>query len=173
MTPLSFDSVVSITPLSFDSAVSLTPLSHGSRSYTKTDFHWLSGVNDTAQFWLIGVNDTSEAWLSGVIDTAESWLSGVIGDWNSNVLGNWLFFFETILGCESEAQGDMFDEKNRSSKISWDCPFKQMISDPGPDPAPQHWSCASLCKPCICLKGRAWLFFFLYFVFLSKVFPSS
>jgi hypothetical protein len=50
VTPLSFDSAVSITPLSFDSAVSMTPLSHGSRSYAKIDFHGLSGVNDTAQF---------------------------------------------------------------------------------------------------------------------------
>jgi hypothetical protein len=81
----------------------MTPLSHGSRSYTKIDFHWLSGVNDTAQFWLSGVNDTSEAWLSGVIDTAESGLSGVIGDLKLEDLGKLTSFFETILGCESEA----------------------------------------------------------------------
>ncbi len=59
-----------MTPLSFDSVVSI-----------------LSGVNDTAEFWLSGVNDTSEIWLSGAIDTAESWLSGVIGDLKLKYLG--------------------------------------------------------------------------------------
>ncbi len=122
-TPLSFDLAVSVTPLSFDSAVSITPLSHGTKIYIKMDFYWLSGVNDTAQFWLSGVNDTSEAWLSGVIDTAESWLSGVIGDLKLVYLGKLTNFFETILGCESEAYGEMIYEKNRRSKISWDCPF--------------------------------------------------
>jgi hypothetical protein len=32
-------------------------------------------------------------------------------------LGKLTSFFETILECESEAWGDMFDEKNRNSRI--------------------------------------------------------
>ncbi len=93
----------------------MTPLSHGARSYTKIDFHWLSGVNDTAQFWLSGVNNT-----------AEPWLSGVIGDLKLEYLGILTSFFETILGCESEASGEMFHEKTGIQKISWDCPFKRI-----------------------------------------------
>ncbi len=80
-TPLSFDLAVSVTPLSFDSAVSITPLSHDTKLYIKIDFYWLSGVNDTAHFWL----------------------SGVIGDLKLVYLGKLTNFFETILGCESEA----------------------------------------------------------------------
>ncbi len=92
----------------------LTQQCHGARSYTKIDFQWLSGVSDTAQFL-----------LSGAIDTAESGLSGVIGDLKLKYLGKLTIFFATILGCESEAQGEMFDEKKtQRSKISWDCPFK-------------------------------------------------
>ncbi len=98
---------MSITPLSFALAVPMTPLSHGARSYTKIDFHWLSGVNDTAQFWLSGVNNT-----------AEPWLSGVIGDLKLEYLGILTSFFETILGCESEASGEMFHEKKKAFKKS-------------------------------------------------------
>ncbi len=97
------------------------------RSCTKISFHWLSGVNDTTQFGLSGVNDTSETCLSGAIDTAESWLSGVIGDLKLEYLCKLASFFETILGCESEALREMFDEKNRRSKISWDCPVKPPV----------------------------------------------
>ncbi len=86
----------------------MTPLSYGARSYTKIDFHWLSGVTVTAKFWLSGVSDTSEAWLSGAIHSAESWLSGVLGDLKLIYLSKFTSFFETILGCESEAQGEMF-----------------------------------------------------------------
>ncbi len=49
------------------------------------------------------------------------------------------YFFETILGCESEAQGEMFDEKKQCSKISSECPFK--------------WLCHGIVIP---MKNEVW-----------------
>jgi hypothetical protein len=40
-------------------------------------------------------------------------------------LREYKFIFKTALAHESGDQGVLFAEKNRGSKISWDCPFKQ------------------------------------------------
>jgi hypothetical protein len=65
------------------------------------NFHWPSGVNDTVKFW-----------LSGAVETTESWLSGVIGVLTLKHLSEFTTnFFENILGCESVAEGEMFDNK--------------------------------------------------------------
>ncbi len=96
------DSAVSLTPLSFDLAVSVTPLSFDLAVS-------ITPLNHGAK-WYIKIDF--------------HWLSGVTGDLKLIYLGKLTNFFETILGCKSEAKGEMFDEKNRRSKSSWDCPFK-------------------------------------------------
>jgi hypothetical protein len=39
-------------------------------------------------------------------------------------LREYKFIFKTALAHESGGPGVLFAEKNRGSKISWDCPFK-------------------------------------------------
>jgi hypothetical protein len=39
--------------------------------------------------------------------------------------------FKTALAHESGDQGVLFNEKNQGSKISWDCPFNQVLNDNG------------------------------------------
>jgi hypothetical protein len=43
---------------------------------------------------------------------------------NRSYLGEFEAEFKKALARESGAQGVLFDEKNRRSKISWHCPFK-------------------------------------------------
>jgi hypothetical protein len=40
-------------------------------------------------------------------------------------LRQYKFLFKTALAHESGHPGVLFAEKNRGSKISWDCPFKR------------------------------------------------
>jgi hypothetical protein len=50
--------------------------------------------------------------------------------WHSNIIdfpGEYEAICETALGRESGPYGGLFDEKNRGSKISCYCPFKQFL----------------------------------------------
>jgi hypothetical protein len=55
----------------------------------------------------------------GVIDTACT----IFALENRSYLGEFEEEFKKALACESGAQGVLFDEKTRGSKISWHCPF--------------------------------------------------
>jgi hypothetical protein len=44
---------------------------------------------------------------------------------NRSYFGEFEAEFKKAIGRESGAQGVLFDEKNRRSKISWHCPFKR------------------------------------------------
>jgi hypothetical protein len=48
-------------------------------------------------------------------------------DFEFEYLGEFAADWGKIFMCESEAYGEMFDEKNCRSKISWDCPFKGLF----------------------------------------------
>jgi hypothetical protein len=50
---------------------------------------------------------------------------GDFDDFQLNFLGEFESIFETALAHESGPKGGLFDEKNRGSKISRHCPFKQ------------------------------------------------
>ncbi len=87
--------------LGHNTAMSATLRRRCTRSYTKVNFHWLSCAIDTAELWLTGVNDIAESW----------WHSNVFGSLHDGYLGEFTTVWENNLGCDSVAQGEMFDEK--------------------------------------------------------------
>jgi hypothetical protein len=59
----------------------------------------------------------------GVIDTACT----IFALENRSYLGEFEAEFKKTSAHESGAQGVLFDEKTRRSKISWHCPFNNLI----------------------------------------------
>jgi hypothetical protein len=50
-------------------------------------------------------------------------------DFRLDFLGEFEAIFETALAHESGPYGGLFDEKNRGSKISWHCPFNNIVKE--------------------------------------------
>jgi hypothetical protein len=71
-------------------------------------------------YWLSRVIDTAKYWLGDVFGAAEVGWAVIAAIW----YGEYSAVCEHILGCESVVKRMMFDEKNQSAKILWDCSLR-------------------------------------------------
>ncbi len=86
-----------------------------------------AGVVDTGGKFAAGVVDTGGNFATGVIDTGGKFATGG-APWLANISANFRKNLEWLLNYFfSGAWGKVIHEKNLKQKISWHCPFEEII----------------------------------------------
>ncbi len=122
------------TPVANLPPVSLTPVANlppVSTTLAKLVEKFAAGVADTGGKFAAGVVDTGGNFAAGVIDTGGKFATRC--RWyrwctlTCDYLREFSKKFETVLMQYSGAGGKLIHQKNQKQKISWHCPFKEVL----------------------------------------------